>query len=99
MKDIIVNINKQFESRIRLGIMSILLVNEKIDFNSLKKMLEVTDGNLASHLSSLENSKFINVNKKFIGKKPNTTYSATAAGKKAFAEHLDALEKLINKTI
>lgn len=99
MKDIIVNINKLFESRVRLGIMSILLVNERVDFNSLKEMLEVTDGNLASHLATLENNKYIKVNKKFIGKKPNTTYSATQAGKKAFAEHFDALEKLINKTI
>jgi DNA-binding HxlR family transcriptional regulator len=99
MKDIIENINKLFESRVRLGIMSILLVNESVDFNSLKEMLEVTDGNLASHLSVLENNKFIKVNKKFIGKKPNTTYSVSQAGKKAFAEHLDALEKLINKTI
>jgi len=98
MKDIIENINKLFESRVRLGIMSILLVNESADFNSLKEMLEVTDGNLASHLAVLENNKYIKVNKKFIGKKPNTTYSVTQAGKKAFAEHLDALEKLIKKT-
>jgi len=98
MKDIIENINKLFESRVRLGIMSILLVNESADFNSLKEMLEVTDGNLASHLSALENNKFIKVNKKFIGKKPNTTYSVTNAGKKAFAEHLDALEHLIKNT-
>jgi DNA-binding MarR family transcriptional regulator len=99
MKEIIENINKLFESRVRLGIMSILIVNDSVDFNSLKEMLEVTDGNLASHISTLENNKFIKVNKKFIGKKPNTTYSVTLAGKKAFAEHLDALEKLINKTI
>ncbi len=98
MKDIIENINKLFESRVRLGIMSILLVNESADFNSLKETLEVTDGNLASHLSVLENNKYIKVYKKFIGKKPNTTYSVTQAGKKAFAEHLDALEKLIKKT-
>ncbi len=99
MKDILVNINKVFESRIRLGVMSVLIVNENTDFNSLKEMLEVTDGNLASHLAVLETNKYIKVNKKFIGKKPNTTYSVTPAGRKAFAEHLDALEKLINKTI
>jgi DNA-binding HxlR family transcriptional regulator len=98
MKDIIENINKLFESRVRLGVMSVLIVNENTDFNSLKEMLEVTDGNLASHLAVLENNKYIKVNKKFIGKKPNTTYSVTQAGKKAFAEHLDALEKLIKKT-
>jgi len=98
MKDIITNINKLFESRIRLGVMSVLLMNEKADFNSLKEMLDVTDGNLASHISVLEKNKYIKVNKKFIGKKTNTSYSATEAGKKAFTEHLDALEKLINKT-
>jgi DNA-binding HxlR family transcriptional regulator len=98
MKDIIVNINKVFESRIRLGVMSILMVNRKSDFNSLKVMLEITDGNLASHLAVLEKNKYINVNKKFIGKKPNTTYSVTDAGKRAFTEHLDALEQLIKRT-
>jgi DNA-binding HxlR family transcriptional regulator len=99
MKDILTNINKVFESRVRLGVMSVLIVNENTDFNSLKEMLEVTDGNLASHLGVLENNKYIKVNKKFVGKKPNTTYSLTSTGKKAFSEHLDALEKLINKTI
>ena len=95
MKDIIANINKAFENRVRLGIMSVLMVNDTIDFNSLKEMLRVTDGNLASHISALEKKEFIVVHKKFIGKKPNTTYSITRTGKKAFTEHLDALEKLI----
>ena len=98
MKDIIVNINKLFESRVRLGIMSILMVNENIGFNTLKEMLEVTDGNLASHVATLEKNKLIKVNKKFIGKKPNTTYSVTEKGRKEFSEHLDALEKLIKST-
>jgi DNA-binding MarR family transcriptional regulator len=97
MKDIITNINKLFESRVRLGVMSVLLMNEKVDFNSLKETLNVTDGNLASHIAVLEKNKYIKVNKKFIGKKTNTSYSATDAGKKAFTEHLDALEKLIKK--
>lgn len=79
----------------RLGIMSILLVNEAADFNALKEQLQVTDGNLASHLSALEKLKYINVKKQFVGKKPNTTYSASKAGKNAFNAHLDALEKLI----
>ncbi|MCI0448554.1 MAG: transcriptional regulator [Chlorobi bacterium] len=99
MKDILVNINKLFESKVRLGIMSILVVNESTDFNTLKEYLGVTDGNLATHLSSLEKSKYIKINKSFIGKKPNTSYSVTAAGRKAFNEHLDALEQLINRTI
>ena len=97
MKDILVNINKLFESKARLGIMSMLLVNESVDFNSLKQHLGLTDGNLASHLTALEKSKYIKVNKQFIGKKPNTTYSVTAGGRRAFNEHLDALEQIINR--
>jgi DNA-binding HxlR family transcriptional regulator len=88
-------IQKAFESRIRLGIMSALVVNETLDFNALKELLEVTDGNLASHLTALEKLEYLQVQKQFVGKKPNTTYSATTEGKKAFQEHLDALEKLI----
>ena len=95
MKDIFVNINKVFESRVRLGVMSVLIVNENADFNSLKEMLEVTDGNLASHLKALEREKFIGVVKSFIGRKPNTKYFITNKGKKAFEEHLQILEKLI----
>ncbi|MBN8586599.1 MAG: transcriptional regulator [Ignavibacteria bacterium] len=98
MKDILVNINKLFESKIRLGIMSMLMVNDWVDFNSLKTHLDVTDGNLASHMASLEKAKYVKVNKSFIGKKPNTTYSASAAGRRAFNEHLDALERLINSS-
>lgn len=96
MKDIIENINKAFESRIRLGIMSVLIVNDWVDFNTLKETLNVTDGNLASHLNALEKIKYIDVRKSFIGKKPNTSYAVSKEGKKAFKEHLDALEALIN---
>lgn len=95
MKNIISNLNKIFESRIRLGIMSVLMVNEWIDFNTLKETLDVTDGNLASHLRALESAKFIEMRKQFIGRKPNTQYTATSKGQKAFKTHLDFLEKLI----
>ena len=95
MKNIISGLNKLFESRVRLGVMSILVVNDRIDFITLKDMLEVTDGNLASHLSALEKNKFIEVSKQFIGRKPNTTYKATELGKESFRQHLDFLEKLI----
>lgn len=95
MKISIDGINKAFESRIRLGIMSVLAVNDKLDFNSLKDYLNVTDGNLASHLKALEKEEFIWVEKSFVARKPNTKYFMTKAGKKAFDEHLKALEKLI----
>lgn len=98
MKNIIQNINKAFDHRIRLGIMSVLMVNETADFNTLKELLGVTDGNLASHTKALESENYIKVEKQFIGKKPNTKYSATLEGKKAFQTHIEALEKLIQKT-
>jgi DNA-binding HxlR family transcriptional regulator len=97
MKDLIANLNKVFESRIRLGIMSILMVNETYDFNSLKETLDVTDGNLASHLKALEEKGMIKVNKQFLGRKPNTSYSATESGISDFQQHLKALENIINK--
>lgn len=78
--------------------MSILMVNDFIDFGSLKEQLQITDGNLASHISALEKLNYIEIKKQFIGKKPNTSYSASVEGRKAFGEHLDALEKLINNS-
>lgn len=97
MKNYIDDLNKAFESRIRLGIMSILMVNDSVDFNTFKELLNITDGNLASHAAALEKLDFILIQKQFVGKKPNTTYSITRKGKKAFTEHLDALEKLLKK--
>lgn len=94
---IIININKAFDHRIRLGIMSILMVNEHADFKMLKELLGVTDGNLASHTKALEKVEYIKVEKQFIGRKPNTRYSTTKLGKAEFKKHINALEKLINK--
>lgn len=88
-------LHKAFESRIRIGIMSALAVNDRLDFNSLKEYLDVTDGNLASHLKGLEKEEFIGMEKSFVGRKPNTKYFITAAGRKAFNDHLKALEKII----
>jgi len=95
MKISISGLHKAFESRIKLGIMSALAVNDRLDFNSLKEYLDVTDGNLASHVKALEKEEFIAVEKSFVGKKPNTKYYMTKEGKKAFGDHLKALEKLI----
>lgn len=89
------NLNKIFDSRIRLGIMSALMVNADISFNELKELLSITDGNLASHLKTLEENDFVKIHKGFIGKKTNTTYAVTRAGEKAFKIHLTALEKMI----
>jgi DNA-binding MarR family transcriptional regulator len=98
VKSLLENINKAFDHRIRLGIMSVLMVNDRVDFNTLKELLGVTDGNLASHIKALETEAYIQVEKQFIGKKPNTRYGATPAGKTAFKNHIEALEKLIQKS-
>lgn len=95
MENPIGQLNKIFDSRIRIGIMSALMVNEELNFNDLKALIDVTDGNLATHLKTLEENKFIQVEKGFIGRKTNTTYAITKAGQKAFRTHLDALEKII----
>lgn len=95
MKNLLLHFNKAFESKVRLGVMSVLMVNDTMDFSTLKELLNLSDGNLASHVKALEDLKYVTVNKQFIGKKPNTTYSATEDGKKAFHDHLNSLEALI----
>jgi DNA-binding MarR family transcriptional regulator len=90
-------LDKAFENRVRLQIMSVLMVNENYDFTSLKELLEVTDGNLASNLKALEKEEYIIIQKSFVGRKPNTTYQASPKGRKAFQEHLAALEQLIQQ--
>lgn len=96
MKEILKDLNKAFENKVRLGIMSALMVNDHLDFNTLKGLLDVTDGNLASHLRSLENSNYISYKKEFLDRKPNTQYSATPEGKEAFVKHIKAIEQLLN---
>jgi DNA-binding MarR family transcriptional regulator len=95
VKTLINGLNKAFDSRVRLGIMSALAVNDAVDFNTLKEYLDVTDGNLASHLKALEKEEFIEAKKSFVGRKPNTKYNITKNGKLAFEQHIAALEKLI----
>ncbi|WP_158828275.1 winged helix-turn-helix domain-containing protein [Mucilaginibacter lacusdianchii] len=97
MKITLNNFDKAFENRIRLQIMSVLVANESYDFNSLKDLLEVTDGNLASHLKALEKEEYITISKTFLGRKPNTRYLASAKGVSAFKKHLEALENLIKQ--
>ncbi len=95
MKEVLKDLDKAFENRTRLGIMSALMVNDYVDFNTLKELLGVTDGNLASHLKSLERRKYITYKKDFLERKPNTNYSATTTGKNAFKKHINAIEQLL----
>ncbi len=96
--NIITSLNKAFDSRVRLGIMSMLMVNESVDFATIKKELDLTDGNLSTHLLALEKEKYIAVKKQFINKKPNTSYAVTKSGEKAFKAHITALEEIIKKS-
>ncbi len=91
------DLDRAFESRVRLGIMSMLVVAEAVDFGTLRERLQVTDGNLASHLAALERSGYVDVRKRFIGRRPNTSYAVTESGRQAFARHLDALERMIRE--
>lgn len=95
MKHIVNQFNKAFENRVRLGIMSVLIVNEHVSFNRLKELLGVTDGNLASHLKALEKLEYVIVEKSFVDRKPHTTYDVSKLGRLAFKDHIDALEKLL----
>ena len=90
-------LNKEFESRVRLGIMSVLMVNDWVDFTEMKGLLDVTDCNLASHSTALEKAGYIEIKKEFVGKKPKTSYRVTNSGRQAFSEHLNALEKLLGR--
>lgn len=92
-------INKAFESKVRLGIMSVLMVNKEIDFNTLKGLLNLTDGNLASHIKALEHLEYIETRKQFVGRKPKTTYTKTKQGEEAFRKHLQALESFLKNNI
>ncbi len=95
---ILQNFNKAFESKARLGIMSVLMVDDAVSFVVLKDLLNMTDGNLATHLRALEEADYIAFKKEFIGRKPSTIYSVTDTGKQAFNEHLNELEKFIKGT-
>jgi len=95
MKNAFQELNKAFESRIRLGIMSALMVNDFVDFNALKELLELTDGNLASHTRALEQLAYVRVEKSFQGRKPNTRYAVTPEGRLAFEQHIALLEQII----
>ena len=97
MKNSFQNLNKAFDNKIRLGIMSVLSANSRASFNDLKEVLEVTDGNLASHIKSLENVGYINVIKSFKNRKPNTNYEITPSGAAAFESHLQALEEILKQ--
>ena len=97
MKNPFEHLDRVLEHRVRLQIMSVLIANESYDFNSLKEIVSVTDGSMASHMKALEKEKYVSVSKSFIERKPNTRYKITLQGRNVFKRHLDALESLIKQ--
>ncbi len=95
MKALLDTFDRLLDNRVRLGIMALLVVHDEVDFVTMKETLQLTDGNLAAHIAALEKGKYVKIRKEFVGKKPQTTYMATAAGRQAFASHVDALERFI----
>jgi len=94
MKEIISKLNKSFDNRIRVGIMSILMKNNWVDFTTLKQLLDATDGNLSSHISSLEKQNMIKLKRQFVDNRPKTSYKITRNGLRKFSDHLKAFEEL-----
>lgn len=84
-------------SKIRLGVMSVLMTADSAQFTYLKEVLKTTDGNLSVHLRKLEDAGYIRVEKKFVRRKPQTLCRITSKGRKAFEKYVDALEKIIGK--
>jgi DNA-binding HxlR family transcriptional regulator len=95
MKTLIDTLDRVLENRVRLAVMSLLVVRETMDFTGLKTSLNLTDGNLSAHMNVLERQKYIVVRKRFVGRKPATQYSVTETGRRAFSSHIDTLERLI----
>ena len=90
-------IDDVIHGRMRLGIMAYLADAEVANFNELKRALDATQGNLSIHLRKLEDAGFIAIDKSFLDRKPLTRARITEAGRKAFAEYLEALSTLVSK--
>jgi DNA-binding HxlR family transcriptional regulator len=95
MKSPFDNLDKVLEHRVRLQILSVLAAGDSSDFNSLKELLDVTDGNLATHIKALEREKYLHVTKAFIDRKPNTRYKITDRGRTAFKRHIEAMADVV----
>ncbi|MEO8025999.1 MAG: transcriptional regulator [Bryobacteraceae bacterium] len=89
------DLDRLIHERVRLGIVSALTANEFLTFNDLKRLLEITDGNLSVHARKLEDAAYVSCTKLFEGRMPRTEYRLTEAGRKALEKYLDHMEALI----
>jgi DNA-binding PadR family transcriptional regulator len=97
MKNPFDHLDKLLEHSIRLRIMVVLAANPSYDYNGLKDLLEVTDGNLATHLKTLEREKYISVSKSFVERKPNTRYRISDKGRSALRKHMEAMAEVVRQ--
>ena len=81
--------------RVRLGIISALAVNDVLSFNDLKKLLEITDGNLSVHARKLEDAGYVKCTKSFVGRQPRTEFRLTASGRRALERYVQEMESVI----
>jgi DNA-binding MarR family transcriptional regulator len=88
-------LNAVIHERARLGIMSVLAARPGATFIELKGLLEMTDGNLSVHLRILEKSGFVEIEKKFVDRKPQTTVRISKKGRLAFEHYLSVLEEIV----
>ena len=82
----------------RLAIMSMLAASPELAFTELRDALNMTDGNLTTHIRTLQEAGYISVSKSYANNRPLTTCSLTAAGKKAFSGYIDLLEQILQQT-
>ncbi len=90
-----VNLDPVIHERVRLAIISALAVNEELSFNDLKKLLDITDGNLSVHARKLEDAGYVRCTKSFVRRQPRTEFKLTAAGRRALESYLEHLESVI----
>lgn len=95
LKEVVHNLDKGLDSRVRMGIMAGLISCDQLEFTVLRDLLGLTDGNLASHIKALLALEYIGVRKQFIDNKPNTSYFLTLKGQDAFDRHSSAMKKLL----
>jgi DNA-binding transcriptional ArsR family regulator len=88
--------DRVIHEKMRLGIVSALAVSESLTFNELKRLLQTTDGNLSVHARRLEEARYVECSKRFVGRMPKTEYKLTDEGRKAFERYLNHMEALIH---
>jgi DNA-binding MarR family transcriptional regulator len=91
----LLNIDRIIHEPARLLIIIHLYVVDNMDFTFLMNQTGMTQGNLSAHLMKLEEAKYVNIEKKFIGKRPNTLISITAAGKKAYERYCQEIKEYL----